>query len=243
MAARGKITGYFSSNTGNGDGGEGGNGDGGEGGNGSRKRARIEGGAAADARSYGTSKHAVGYKPAWEAEYPWLVPDFSDGKVSGMLCSVCKRHSTKNKYNKTTAWSESPCICLRKDSVRRHASSVQHSNAVELEKVRVAAEREGGIPQAFEAEVSLQKQAIKGAMQCLYWLVYSEIPHTTKYSSLVDAVQFMGCEHFKLLHRSENAKYKSERIIQEFPSGHVRPDQTETATASFVQSILQHYDR
>ena len=127
MAARGKITGYFSSNTGNGDGGEGGNG--------SRKRARIEGGVAAVARSYGTSKHAVGYKPAWEAEYPWLVPDFSDGKVSGMLCSVCKRHSTKNKYNKTTAWSESPCICLRKDSVRRHASSVQHSNAVELEKV------------------------------------------------------------------------------------------------------------
>ena len=53
-------------------------------------------------------------------------------------------------------------------------------------------------------------------MQCLYWLVYSEIPHTTKYSSLVDAVQFMGCEHFKLLHRSENAKYKSEHIIQEF---------------------------
>ena len=47
-----------------------------------------------------------------------------------MLCSVCKRHSTKNKYNKTTAWSESPCICLRKDSVRRNASSVQHSNAV-----------------------------------------------------------------------------------------------------------------
>ena len=32
----------------------------------------------------------------------------------------------------------------------------------------------------------------------------------------MDAVQFMGCEHFKLLHRSENAKYKSERIIQEF---------------------------
>ena len=89
-----------------------------------------------------------------------------------MLCSLCKRYSTKSKYNKTTVWSASPCICLRKDSVHRHASSVprhtssvQHSNAVQLEKVRVAAEREGGIPQPFEAEISLQKQAIKGARQ------------------------------------------------------------------------------
>ena len=82
-----------------------------------------------------------------------------------MLCSLCKRYSTKSKYNKTTVWSASPCICLRKDSVHRHASSVQHSNAVQLEKVRVAAGREGGIPQAFEAEISLQKQAIKGARQ------------------------------------------------------------------------------
>ena len=39
-------------------------------------------------------------------------------------------------------------------------------------------------------------------MQCLYWLVQSEIPHTTKYGSLIDAVQF-------------NAKYKSQRIIGE----------------------------
>ena len=38
---------------------------------------------------------------------------------------------------------------------------------------------------------------------------HSEIPHTTKYSSLVDAVQYMGCDYFKRLHHAENAKYKS----------------------------------
>ena len=119
----------------------------------------------------------VGYKPAWESEFSWLVPCFSEGTVCGMMCSLCKRHRTKNKYNNTTVWSASPCICLQKDSVRRHASSVQHSNAEELEKVRISAER-GGICQAFENEISLQKQAVKGAMQCLYWLVYSEIRTT-----------------------------------------------------------------
>jgi hypothetical protein len=84
---------------------------------------------------------------------------------------------------------------------------------VELETHRVAAERDGGIAQAFQTQINRQKQAIKGAM---YWLVHSEIPHTTKYSSLVDAVQYMGCDYFKRLHHAENAKYKSQRIISEF---------------------------
>lgn len=53
-------------------------------------------------------------------------------------------------------------------------------------------------------------------MQCLYWLVKSEIPHTGHYNSLLKAVQFMGCEQLKHLHQSENAKYTSQRIIQEF---------------------------
>ena len=57
---------------------------------------------------------------------------------------------------------------------------------------------------------------MKGTMQCLYWLVHSEIPHTTNYSSLVDAVRLTGCEYFKHLYKGENAKYKSQRIIQEF---------------------------
>ena len=92
---------------------------------------------------------------------------------------------------------------------------MQHLGAVELETHRVAAEMDGGIAQAFQTQINLQKQAIKGAMQCLYWLVHSEIPHTTKYGSLVDAVQYMGCD-FKRLNHAENAKYKSQRIISEF---------------------------
>ena len=53
-------------------------------------------------------------------------------------------------------------------------------------------------------------------MQCLYWLVHSDIPHKTKYGSLVDGVQFMGCDYFKSLNHAENAKYKIQRIIGEF---------------------------
>ena len=53
-------------------------------------------------------------------------------------------------------------------------------------------------------------------MHCLYWLVHSEIPRTTKYGSLVDAVQYMGCDYIKNLNHAENAKNKCQRIIGEF---------------------------
>ena len=144
-----------------------------------------------------------------------------------MLCSLCKRHNTKSKYKRSTTWSETPCIPFRKDSVRHHTKSELHQGVVALEKCRLAAKRDGGIPQALELELSLQKKTVKGAgtippekknvkgaMQCLYWIVLSEVPHTTKYSSLVDAVQFMGCDYFKHLHQGDNAKYKSQRLLQ-----------------------------
>ena len=61
--------------------------------------------------------------------------------------------------------------------------------------LQVAAEKDGGIAQAFQLRVTIQHKAVKGAMQCLYWLVKSEVSHTTKYGSLVDTVQYMGCDY------------------------------------------------
>ena len=56
------------------------------------------------------AKHAVGYKTKWESDFPWLLSEKnSEGEVIGMLCRLCK---TGNKYNKTTVWSETPCVCM-----------------------------------------------------------------------------------------------------------------------------------
>lgn len=164
-----------------------------------------------------SAKHAVGYNSAWEVEHPWLQPVYNDmGTITGMMCSWCKRHKTKNKYNQTTVWSVTPCSSLRKDSVRRRNLSQQHKQAVELETCREASQSSGEIEQAFQSQISLNRSAIKTAMQCLYWLVKSEIPHTSNYNSLVKAVEFMGCEHLRHLRHGENAKYSSQRIVQEF---------------------------
>ena len=103
----------------------------------------------------GSARHVVGYKAEWETEFSWLqaVRD-ETGLTVGMLCGLCKLHKTKNKYNQSTVWSESPCVCLRKDSVRRHSLSEQHKQAVELEVCREASDRTGGIEQAFQSQIA-----------------------------------------------------------------------------------------
>jgi len=162
------------------------------------------------------SKHLIGYDRNWESEFSWLEVVTDDkGKAVGMLCKLCRKH-TENKYNHSKVWNETPCVCMRKDSVRCHFNSEMHVTAVQLETVRQAADANGGIGQAFQAQVSLQHAAVKGAMQSLYWLVKSEIPHTNHYCSLIEAMKFIGCDVFKHLHHGENAKYTSQRIIQEF---------------------------
>ena len=117
------------------------------------KRPRIES---------DTSKHLVAYRASWENEFSWLSAVESDGQVTGMLCRLCQRHKTKNKFNQSSVWSSTPCVSFGKDVRRRHAKSDQHNSAVELESHRVAPERDGGILQAFQSQISLQHKATQG---------------------------------------------------------------------------------
>ena len=80
-----------------------------------------------------SSKHLVQCNTKWESEFPWLVPKKDTCKVVGMLCM---RRKCTAKYNHSTVWSETPCICLRKDSIRRHSLSLQHKEAIERELCR-----------------------------------------------------------------------------------------------------------
>ena len=114
------------------------------------KRPRVEQDA---------SKHLVGYRPSWENEFPWLSAVESDG----MLCRLCQRHKTKNKFNQSSVWSSIPCTSFRKTSFDAMLKVINITNsAVELECHRVAAERDGGILQAFQSQISLQQKAVKG---------------------------------------------------------------------------------
>ena len=68
----------------------------------------------------GSIGHAVVNNSEWEEVFLWLMPVTNDlGIMTGMLCRICKRHKTENKYNKSRVWSGTLCTCIRKDSVRR----------------------------------------------------------------------------------------------------------------------------
>ena len=76
-----------------------------------------------------------------------------------------QHHKTKNKFNQSAVWNETPCTSIRKDCVRRHSLSDQHREAVEKEVYRESSERNGGIQQAFQSQIELNMSAVKVAMQ------------------------------------------------------------------------------
>ena len=91
-----------------------------------------------------------------------------------------------------------------------------HKDAVGMETSRESITRHGGIEASFQRTVTLQKQAVMGAMKCMYWLVKEEVAHTTKFASLLDLVIDLGCSYMKELNVGGNAHYTSERIMNEF---------------------------
>ena len=108
-----------------------------------------------------------------------------------------------------------PCVCLRKDSVRRHSKSAHYLCAVELESCRLESEKDGGKRQAFNYRLHCKEKLCKGL--CNAYIDWSNLKFlTTNYGSFVDTVQFMGCDCFKHPNQGENAKCKSQRITSEF---------------------------
>ena len=98
-----------------------------------------------------------------------------------------------------------------------------------------------GIQQVFQTQISLNKAALKTAMQCLYWLVKEEIPHTLNYPSMLKAVEIMGCCQLKHLQHGDNAKYTSRRVTQEFlqiMGDMIEQAQLRNLVASPVYSLL-----
>ena len=164
-------------------------------------------------------KHKTGYNPLWKREFPWIKLVYGDegtssGIVTGIMCSLCQRHSTKQR-NGVGTWTEKPCTLLRKDTLQQHKASSMHKEAEELESYRVASQRDGGIVSAFSSTVSSQRKALVGAMKLLYWLAKEEIPITTKFSSLLDLSIQMGNDYLKELHLGGNAHYTNEQSISE----------------------------
>ena len=87
-----------------------------------------------------------------------------------------------------------------------------HKEAVEQECACQVVKARGGIREAVQGQVTLQRSAMIGAMKCLYW---QEIAHTTNYEPLLSLAKSLGCTYLSALNAGGNAHYTSERIVQE----------------------------
>ena len=161
------------------------------------------------------SKHRhSGYNHKWKEEFSWIdcIPD-------GMICLLCRKHNRrphKVALGKAS-WVDIPCKTFTKQSVKNHAKSDSHKDAVTLE-AQLCSSVSGDIRQLLAAVQSAEKKAMIGAMKCMYWLCKQEIAHTTKFSDLLDLAKSIGVTYLNDLQKGGNAHYTSERFMQELIS-------------------------
>jgi hypothetical protein len=107
-----------------------------------------------------------------------------------MKCKLCIRHQKRPKKVKIgkAAWVDIPCTWLTKDSVTRHSKSAAHIEAAAFEACRTKPAQ--SIQSSTEKVSSINLQAKVAAFKCLYWLMKNEIPHTTKYKTLLDLCKY-----------------------------------------------------
>ena len=117
------------------------------------------------------AKHKTGYNSRWEADHAWVF--YVEGE--GTYCKLCRKFDTKNRQNQSKVWNMEPCTTHRKDVLARHEASSMHKEAVEQERACQVVKARGGIREAVQGQVTLQKSAVIGAMKCLYWLCKQEI--------------------------------------------------------------------
>ncbi|XP_071169572.1 zinc finger protein 862-like [Mytilus edulis] len=159
--------------------------------------------------------HHLEQSPELEIQPSPECTESQDGQTeTSLLCNLCITFN-KKPMNGSLIWTSKPCITVTLESISKHAKSDAHKEAEQLEAQRILSGNGQGLVQAVAAQASMEKTALIGAFRSLYWLASEEIPHTTKYSSLLGYAKRMGCSYLNHLQKGGNANYESQRTLQE----------------------------
>lgn len=162
-----------------------------------------------------TCKHRKsGFDRKWLQDFAWLEVRDSD---SGMFCKLCKKHNRRPQRVKqgSAKWVDIPCFNFMRLTLTEHEKATYHNDALKMETQLGIANVDGGIQGAFEQVISAERKAFIGHLKCMYWLIKTEVPHTTNFESLIDLCQSLGCEYLSDIKKGDNASYTSERFMQE----------------------------
>lgn len=70
-----------------------------------------------------------------------------------------------------------------------------HQEALVKETEYKAMEVTGGVTAGFVHHMNMERSAFLAALECMYWLAKEELPHTTKYESLLKLCKRLGCTY------------------------------------------------
>ena len=150
-------------------------------------------------------------------DFPWLELGDEIGGETVMWCSLCRRNNCRPKRAPLgkAVWIEIPCKTITRQSLRDHAESDCHKEAMHIESSRILSTKQGGITEAMDAIVSLQKKAFIGHLKCMHYLAKQEIAHTTKFTPLIQLAKSLGTTYLGEIAMGGNMKYTSECFMQE----------------------------
>lgn len=136
---------------------------------------------------------------------------------TGMLCSLCRKHSRRPQKSiiGKAVWTDIPCQSITRQALVKHSRSDSHTDAVKMEAALCSSRTDGGIEMAFQRVLSAERKAMIGTLQCMYFLNKREIAHTTNFIPLCELGKSLGALYLQDLQRGGNAHYTSERFKQE----------------------------
>ena len=86
----------------------------------------------------------TGIDPDWNEDFPWMV---SVEGGTGMLCSLCHKHSRcpKKSADEKAVWTDVPCRLIARQALVKHGQSESHTDAMKMEAALSSARiRAGG---------------------------------------------------------------------------------------------------
>ena len=115
---------------------------------------------------------------------------------TGMLCNICKAFTQRDGV----VWATVPCVIIFKESLHKHSRSDLHANASTHENHRRQGERDGGVASALQQQVNMQRTALAGAINALYFLVKCHDAHTTQFEPLIELLKQRGAAYMDALY-------------------------------------------
>ena len=77
----------------------------------------------------------------------------------------------------------------------RHECSMMHRDAQHCKHEENETHLTGVIRGVIEAGMTRERKAVIGALRSLYFLAKNEMPHTTKFATLLDVAINLGCDY------------------------------------------------